>query len=87
MMNLDVVAVGESMVQLIPTRTDLLCYTVLSGHIVAGGELNAAFCLDQRGRQARWISRRGSTGFEVIPQWTNVHSHLREGGFVGGGDQ
>lgn len=57
---LDVVTLGESMVQLTPTRTGLLRYASHFERFVAGAESNVAIGLSRLGHRTGWIGRVGA---------------------------
>lgn len=60
---LDVVTIGESMVQLTPRRTGLLRYATHFERFVAGAASNVAIGLVRLGHTAGWISRVGRDEF------------------------
>lgn len=60
---LDLVTVGESMVQLTPTRSGLLRYASHFERFVAGAESNVAIGLTRLGHRTGWISRIGAGEF------------------------
>lgn len=60
---LDVVTMGETMVQLTPTRTGLLRYATQFERFVAGAESNVAVGLVRLGHPAGWIGRVGADEF------------------------
>ncbi|MFB6271343.1 MAG: sugar kinase, partial [Salinibacter sp.] len=63
MTNLDVVTIGESMVQLTPPETGLLRHAAQFDRFVAGAASNVAVGLVQMGHRAGWISRVGDDEF------------------------
>lgn len=60
---MDVVTIGESMVQLTPTRTGLLRYASRFERFVAGAASNVAIGLTRLGHSAGWVSRVGKDEF------------------------
>lgn len=60
---LDVVTIGESMVQLTPTSTGRLRYATRFERFVAGAESNVAIGLTRLGHTAGWVSRVGADEF------------------------
>ena len=63
MTNLDVVTIGESMVQLTPVRSGLLRHAAQFDRYVAGAASNVAIGLVRMGHRAGWISRVGADEF------------------------
>jgi 2-dehydro-3-deoxyphosphogluconate aldolase/(4S)-4-hydroxy-2-oxoglutarate aldolase len=63
MTNLDVVTIGESMVQLTPPETGLLRHAAQFDRFVAGAASNVAIGLVRMGHRAGWISRVGGDEF------------------------
>lgn len=60
---LDVVTIGESMVQLTPTTAGRLRYATRFERFVAGAESNVAIGLTRLGHAAGWVSRVGADEF------------------------
>ena len=60
---LDIVTMGESMVQLTPTSTGRLRYATRFERFVAGAESNVAIGLTRLGHAAGWVSRVGADEF------------------------
>lgn len=63
MSSLDVVTIGESMVQMTPMRTGLLRHATHFERFVAGAESNFAIGVARLGHRAGWISRVGQDEF------------------------
>lgn len=61
--SIEVVTIGESMVQLTPTRGGLLRHATQFDRFVAGAESNLAIGLARLGHRAGWISRVGADEF------------------------
>lgn len=59
----DVVALGESMVTFLPTRTGRLADVPSFDRAIGGAESNVACVLAAAGHSTRWVSRVGADGF------------------------
>jgi 2-dehydro-3-deoxygluconokinase len=65
---LDVVTLGESMIQMTPTQSGLLRHARQFERYVGGAESNVAIGLARLGHQAGWISRVGADEFGACVQ-------------------